>query len=83
MRPRAGCAPAGYTACLLPGARVWSKAKALDPSLEDLLTRVDEFVGMLHGDFSHVVIEGVPRIYTKATWMRWAGLQQDGQPLSG
>ncbi|XP_029808370.1 biogenesis of lysosome-related organelles complex 1 subunit 4, partial [Suricata suricatta] len=37
------------------------------------LTRVDEFVGMLdmlRGDSSHVVSEGVPRIYAKATEMR-------------
>uniref|UniRef100_A0A8C5ZLA5 Biosis of lysosomal organelles complex 1 subunit 4 n=1 Tax=Marmota marmota marmota TaxID=9994 RepID=A0A8C5ZLA5_MARMA len=47
--------------------------EALDASLEDLLTRVDEFVGMLdmiRGDSSHVVSEGVPRIYAKATEMR-------------
>ena len=38
-----------------------------------LLTRVDEFVGMLdmlRGDSSHVVGEGVPLIYAKATEMR-------------
>lgn len=54
----------------MPRARVRSDANTLDVSLEDLLTRVDKFVGVLHGDFSHVVIRGVPRVYMKATWMR-------------
>lgn len=66
-------AAASYTACLLPGAGVRPEVEALDASLEDLLTRVDEFVGMLdmlRGDSSHVVSEGVPRIYAKATEMR-------------
>ncbi|XP_006220606.4 biogenesis of lysosome-related organelles complex 1 subunit 4 [Vicugna pacos] len=66
-------AAAGYAACLLPGAGVRPEVEALDASLEDLLTRVDEFVGMLdmlRGDSSHVVSEGVPRIYAKAAEMR-------------
>lgn len=66
-------AAASYTACLLPGAGARPEVEALDASLEDLLTRVDEFVGMLdmlRGDSSHVVSEGVPRIYAKATEMR-------------
>ncbi|NWX13518.1 BL1S4 protein, partial [Aegotheles bennettii] len=46
---------------------------SLDRSLEDLLTRVDEFVGMLdmiRSDSSQVVNESIPQIYTKATEMR-------------
>ncbi|XP_025068538.1 biogenesis of lysosome-related organelles complex 1 subunit 4 [Alligator sinensis] len=45
----------------------------LDKSLEDLLTRVDEFVGMLdmiRNDSSQVVHESVPQIHMKATEMR-------------
>lgn len=63
----------GYASCLLPGAGARPEIEALDASLEDLLTRVDEFVGMLdmlRGDSSHVVGEGVPLIYAKATEMR-------------
>ncbi|XP_037684811.1 biogenesis of lysosome-related organelles complex 1 subunit 4 [Choloepus didactylus] len=68
-------AAAGYAACLLPGAGAEGRpeVEALDSSLEDLLTKVDEFVSMLdmiRGDSSHVVSEGVPRIYAKATEMR-------------
>ncbi|XP_058922224.1 biogenesis of lysosome-related organelles complex 1 subunit 4 [Kogia breviceps] len=66
-------AAAGYAACLLPGAGARPEVEELDASLEDLLTRVDEFVGMLdmlRGDSSHVVSEGVPCIYAKATEMR-------------
>ncbi|XP_064440313.1 biogenesis of lysosome-related organelles complex 1 subunit 4 [Mirounga angustirostris] len=66
-------AAAGYAACLLPGAGARPEVEALDASLEDLLARVDEFVGlldMLRGDSSHVVSEGVPRIYAKAAEMR-------------
>ncbi|XP_009949814.1 PREDICTED: biogenesis of lysosome-related organelles complex 1 subunit 4, partial [Leptosomus discolor] len=47
--------------------------ESLDKSLEDLLTRVDEFVGMLdmiRSDSSQVVNESIPQIYTKATEMR-------------
>ncbi|XP_060003432.1 biogenesis of lysosome-related organelles complex 1 subunit 4 [Lagenorhynchus albirostris] len=66
-------AASGYAACLLPGAGARPEVEELDASLEDLLTRVDEFVGMLdmlRGDSSHVVSEGVPCIYAKATEMR-------------
>lgn len=66
-------AAAGYAGCLLPGAEARLEVEALDASLEDLLTRVDEFVGMLdmlRGDSSHVVGEGVPLIHAKATEMR-------------
>nr|XP_009687060.1 PREDICTED: biogenesis of lysosome-related organelles complex 1 subunit 4 [Struthio camelus australis] len=47
--------------------------ESLEKSLEDLLTRVDEFVGMLdmiRSDSSQVVNESIPQIYTKATEMR-------------
>ncbi|KAK2105131.1 hypothetical protein P7K49_014645 [Saguinus oedipus] len=57
--------------CLLPGAGARPEVEALDLSLEDLLTRVDEFVGMLdmlRGDSSHIV-EGVLHIHGKATEM--------------
>lgn len=66
-------AAAGYAAGLLPGAEARPEVRALDASLDELLTRVDEFVGMLdmlRGDSSHVVGEGVPRIHAKATEMR-------------
>ncbi|XP_036184322.1 biogenesis of lysosome-related organelles complex 1 subunit 4 [Myotis myotis] len=68
-------AAAGYAAGLLPGAGAGARpeVQALDASLDELLTRVDEFVGMLdmlRGDSSHVVSEGVPRIHAKATEMR-------------
>ncbi|XP_037385450.1 biogenesis of lysosome-related organelles complex 1 subunit 4 [Talpa occidentalis] len=66
-------AATGYAACLLPGAGARPEVEALDASLEDLLARVDEFVGMLdmlRGDSSHVVSEGVPRIHAKAAEMR-------------
>ncbi|EHB03669.1 cappuccino-like protein [Heterocephalus glaber] len=66
-------AAAGYASCLLPGPGARPEVEALDASLEDLLARVDEFVGMLEmirGDSSHVVGEGVPRIYAKAAEMR-------------
>ncbi|XP_008571341.1 PREDICTED: biogenesis of lysosome-related organelles complex 1 subunit 4 [Galeopterus variegatus] len=64
---------AGYTAGLLPGPGARPEVEALDASLEDLLARVDEFVGMLdmiRGDSSHVVSEGVPRIHAQAAEMR-------------
>ncbi|XP_075401162.1 biogenesis of lysosome-related organelles complex 1 subunit 4 [Tenrec ecaudatus] len=64
-------AAAGYAARLLPAAR--ADVEALDAGLEELLARVDEFVGMLdmiRGDSSHVVSEGVPRIHAKAAEMR-------------
>nr|XP_051686021.1 biogenesis of lysosome-related organelles complex 1 subunit 4 [Oryctolagus cuniculus] len=66
-------AAAGYAACLLPAAAARPEVEALDASLEDLLTRVDEFVAMLdmiRGDSAHVVREGVPRIHAKAAEMR-------------
>ncbi|XP_012879350.1 PREDICTED: biogenesis of lysosome-related organelles complex 1 subunit 4, partial [Dipodomys ordii] len=59
----------------LPGAGAGARpeVEALDASLEDLLSRVDEFAGMLdmiRGDSSHVVSEGVPRIHARAAEMR-------------
>ncbi|XP_044514055.1 biogenesis of lysosome-related organelles complex 1 subunit 4-like [Gracilinanus agilis] len=65
---------AGYAAYLLPAAGEGGgpEMEALDKSLEDLLTRVDEFVGMLdmiRSDSSQVVNESVPHIHTKATEM--------------
>ncbi|KFU90124.1 Protein cappuccino, partial [Chaetura pelagica] len=47
--------------------------ESLDKTLEDLLTRVDEFVGMLdmiRSDSSQVVNESLPQICSKATEMR-------------
>ncbi|XP_055988818.1 biogenesis of lysosome-related organelles complex 1 subunit 4 [Sorex fumeus] len=64
---------ASYAACLLPGPGAPPEVQALDAGLEELLARVDEFVGMLdmlRGDSSHVVREGVPRIHTRAAEMR-------------
>uniref|UniRef100_A0A8D0KV54 Biogenesis of lysosomal organelles complex 1 subunit 4 n=1 Tax=Strix occidentalis caurina TaxID=311401 RepID=A0A8D0KV54_STROC len=61
---------AAYSAYLLADRSLF---KSLDKSLEDLLTRVDEFVGMLdmiRSDSSQVVNESIPQIYTKATEMR-------------
>ncbi|XP_069850265.1 biogenesis of lysosome-related organelles complex 1 subunit 4 [Dipodomys merriami] len=68
-------AAASCAACLLPGAGAGTRpeVEALDASLEDLLSRVDEFAGMLdmiRGDSSHVVSEGVPRIHARAAEMR-------------
>ncbi|XP_072460107.1 biogenesis of lysosome-related organelles complex 1 subunit 4 isoform X1 [Notamacropus eugenii] len=65
---------AGYAAYLLPvaGEGGGPEIEALDRSLEDLLTRVDEFVGMLdmiRSDSSQVVNESIPHIHTKATEM--------------
>ncbi|XP_051826542.1 biogenesis of lysosome-related organelles complex 1 subunit 4 isoform X1 [Antechinus flavipes] len=65
---------AGYAAYLLPAAGEGGgpEIEALDRSLEDLLTRVDEFVGMLdmiRSDSSQVVNESVPHIHNKATEM--------------
>uniref|UniRef100_A0A8D2G1Z7 Biogenesis of lysosome-related organelles complex 1 subunit 4 n=1 Tax=Theropithecus gelada TaxID=9565 RepID=A0A8D2G1Z7_THEGE len=62
-----------YAACLLSRAGARPEVEALDASLEDLLTRVDEFVDMpdmLRGDSSPVVSQGVPRIHAKAAEMR-------------
>ncbi|KAL1789994.1 biogenesis of lysosome-related organelles complex 1 subunit 4 [Sigmodon hispidus] len=63
----------GYASSLLPATGPRPEVEALDASLEELLARVDEFVGMLdmiRGDSSHVVSEGVPRIHAKAAEMR-------------
>ncbi|XP_023072987.1 biogenesis of lysosome-related organelles complex 1 subunit 4-like [Piliocolobus tephrosceles] len=71
--PLLRCAAAGYAACLLSGAEGRPEVEALDASLEDLLTRVDEFVDMpdmLRGDSSQVISQGVPRIHAKAAEMR-------------
>ncbi|XP_074843679.1 biogenesis of lysosome-related organelles complex 1 subunit 4 [Carettochelys insculpta] len=63
-----------YCRYLLPGgADLCAQIESLDKSLEDLLTRVDEFVGMLdmiRSESSQVVNESVPQIHTKATEMR-------------
>ncbi|KAM6101581.1 biogenesis of lysosome-related organelles complex 1 subunit 4 isoform 2-T2 [Theristicus caerulescens] len=65
---------AAYSAYLLADRSLFSdQIESLDKSLEDLLTRVDEFVGMLdmiRSDSSQVVNESIPQIYTKATEMR-------------
>ncbi|XP_037748949.1 biogenesis of lysosome-related organelles complex 1 subunit 4 isoform X1 [Chelonia mydas] len=67
-------AAADYSAYLLPaGVDFCAQIESLDKSLEDLLTRVDEFVGMLdmiRSESSQVVNESVPQIHTKATEMR-------------
>ncbi|XP_053323087.1 biogenesis of lysosome-related organelles complex 1 subunit 4 [Spea bombifrons] len=50
-----------------------TEIETLEKCLEDLLIRVDEFVGMLdmiRNDTSQVVNENVPQIYTKAAEMR-------------
>lgn len=50
-----------------------AQIRTLDKSLEDLLTRVDEFVGMLdmiRNDSSQIVNESVPHIHAKAMEMR-------------
>ncbi|XP_029814749.1 LOW QUALITY PROTEIN: biogenesis of lysosome-related organelles complex 1 subunit 4-like [Manacus vitellinus] len=55
------------------GSLFSEQIESLDKSLEDLLTRVDEFVGMLdmiRSDSSQVVNESIPQIYTKAIEMR-------------
>ncbi|XP_020637250.1 biogenesis of lysosome-related organelles complex 1 subunit 4 [Pogona vitticeps] len=68
-------AAADYAAYLLPSGSVASggQIESLEKSLEDLLTRVDEFVGMLdmiRSDSSQVVNESVPHIHAKAVEMR-------------
>ncbi|XP_032842626.2 biogenesis of lysosome-related organelles complex 1 subunit 4 isoform X2 [Tyto alba] len=69
-----GATAAAYSAYLLADRSLFSEQiESLDKSLEDLLTRVDEFVGMLdmiRSDSSQVVNESIPQIYTKATEMR-------------
>nr|XP_056710744.1 biogenesis of lysosome-related organelles complex 1 subunit 4 [Euleptes europaea] len=69
-------ATADYAACLLQpldrGASA-GQIRTLDKSLEDLLTRVDEFVGMLdmiRNDSSQIVNESLPHIHAKAMEMR-------------
>ncbi|XP_062836702.1 biogenesis of lysosome-related organelles complex 1 subunit 4 isoform X1 [Anolis carolinensis] len=60
-----------YAAYLLPSP--FGQIETLDKGLEDLLTRVDEFVGMLdmiRSDSSQVVNENVPHIHAKAVEMR-------------
>lgn len=66
-------AAAAYAAGLLPRPETRPEVAALDAGLEELLTRVDEFVGLLdllRGDSSLVVREGVPRLHAKAALMR-------------
>lgn len=71
-------AVAHYAAYLLQppapgGVASAGQIEILDKSLEDLLTRVDEFVGMLdmiRTDSSQVVNESVPHIHAKAMEMR-------------
>ncbi|NXJ06794.1 BL1S4 protein, partial [Odontophorus gujanensis] len=63
-----------YSAYLLVERSAFSEqVESLEKSLEELLTRVDEFVGMLdmiRSDSSQVVNESIPEIYTKAVEMR-------------
>ncbi|XP_028909098.1 biogenesis of lysosome-related organelles complex 1 subunit 4 isoform X2 [Ornithorhynchus anatinus] len=62
-----------FAASLLADAARTPEVQSLDKSLEDLLTRVDEFVGLLdmvRSDSSQVVDESVPAIHAKATEMR-------------
>ncbi|XP_060100106.1 biogenesis of lysosome-related organelles complex 1 subunit 4 isoform X1 [Heteronotia binoei] len=57
----------------LDGTSSAGQIRTLDKSLEDLLTRVDEFVGMLdmiRNDSSQIVNESVPHIHAKAMEMR-------------
>ncbi|XP_075777243.1 biogenesis of lysosome-related organelles complex 1 subunit 4 isoform X2 [Pelodiscus sinensis] len=67
-------AAATYAAYVLPaGLDLCAQIESLDKSLDDLLTRVDEFVGMLdmiRSETSQVVNESVPQVHTKATEMR-------------
>ncbi|XP_035406350.1 biogenesis of lysosome-related organelles complex 1 subunit 4 [Cygnus olor] len=65
---------AAYAAYLLVDRSAFSEqVESLEKSLDDLLTRVDEFVGMLdmiRSDSSQVINESIPEIYAKATEMR-------------
>ncbi|XP_077209099.1 biogenesis of lysosome-related organelles complex 1 subunit 4 [Paroedura picta] len=64
---------AAYLLQPLEGAASAGQIRTLDKSLEDLLTRVDEFVGMLdmiRNDSSQIVNESVPHIHSKAMEMR-------------
>ncbi|XP_032078494.1 biogenesis of lysosome-related organelles complex 1 subunit 4-like [Thamnophis elegans] len=70
-------AAADYAAYLLPSplenAASAGQIGTLDKSLEDLLIRVDEFVGMLdmiRNDSSQVINESVPHIHAKAMEMK-------------
>ncbi|KAM3927804.1 biogenesis of lysosome-related organelles complex 1 subunit 4-like [Leptodactylus fuscus] len=66
------CTAAQLSSYLLP-AQQSTEIENLEKSLEDLLVRVDEFVGMLdmiRNDTSQVVNEKVPQIYIKATEIR-------------
>ncbi|XP_048364310.1 biogenesis of lysosome-related organelles complex 1 subunit 4 [Sphaerodactylus townsendi] len=69
-------ATADYAAYLLQpldGSASDAQIRTLDKSLEELLTRVDEFVGMLdmiRSDSSQIVNESVPHIHAKAMEMR-------------
>ncbi|XP_029446656.1 biogenesis of lysosome-related organelles complex 1 subunit 4 isoform X1 [Rhinatrema bivittatum] len=72
LEPLLSQAAAEYCSYLLPGG-FSPEIETLDKSLEDLLTRVDEFVGMLdmiRNDSSQVVNESVPQIHTKAAEMK-------------
>ncbi|XP_054841104.1 biogenesis of lysosome-related organelles complex 1 subunit 4 isoform X1 [Eublepharis macularius] len=72
----AATAAADYAAYLLQpldGTAPAGQVRTLDKNLEDLLTRVDEFVGMLdmiRNDSSQIVNESVPHIHAKAMEMR-------------
>ncbi|KAM4687692.1 biogenesis of lysosome-related organelles complex 1 subunit 4-like [Discoglossus pictus] len=62
-----------YTSYVLPGDTNNKEIETLEKSLEDLLIRVDEFVGMLdmiRNDTAQVINEKIPQIYTKAAEMR-------------
>ncbi|KAE8598096.1 hypothetical protein XENTR_v10016722 [Xenopus tropicalis] len=62
-----------FSSYLLPDHSGNAEIQDLDKSLEDLLIRVDEFVGMLdmiRNDTSQVVNERIPQIHTKAAEMR-------------
>ncbi|KAL7984454.1 hypothetical protein Chor_003024 [Crotalus horridus] len=67
----AAAAAADYASYLLPSPL--ENIGTLDKSLEDLLIRVDEFVGMLdmiRNDSSQVINESVPHIHAKAMEMK-------------
>uniref|UniRef100_A0A8C6YSL4 Biosis of lysosomal organelles complex 1 subunit 4 n=1 Tax=Nothoprocta perdicaria TaxID=30464 RepID=A0A8C6YSL4_NOTPE len=71
--PRSRRRRLGVFACFHPALKCVLQVESFEESLEDLLTRVDEFVGMLdmiRSDSSQVVNESLPEIYTKATEMR-------------
>ncbi|XP_028820174.1 biogenesis of lysosome-related organelles complex 1 subunit 4 [Denticeps clupeoides] len=60
-----------YSSYVLPSAR--DEIVSLEKSLEEMLTRVDEFVGMLdmiRHDTSQVVNENLPQIHRKSEEMR-------------